>query len=257
MADNEKEIKIEDGFEEIDDDAANEQNSDSQNENVQDENTDDESVTGQTDDQYADDEIETGQTDDDQKTGGDTADDTDSVEKPEDEDPDNESSSDRKSLKKDKTDRKDKKEKKDKKDAKVEELSDRLLRLMAEYDNYRKRTEREKSAMFEMGARSVAEKILPVIDNFERGFASLSDEDKENPFVQGMDKIYTQFLSTLEGVGVTPIEAVGKEFDPNFHNAIMHVDDEEFGDNIVVEEFQKGYMYRDSVLRCSMVKVAN
>lgn len=153
--------------------------------------------------------------------------------------------------------RKEKKEKKDKKDLKIEELTDRLVRLMAEYDNYRKRTDREKSMMYEMGVKSIVEKIIPVIDNFERGFDSIKDEDKENPFVQGMDKIYTQFITTLSEAGVKAIEAVGKEFDPNMHNAVMHVEDESLGDNIVAEEFQKGYMYKDTVIRCSMVKVAN
>lgn len=156
-----------------------------------------------------------------------------------------------------KSSRKEKKEKKDKKDIKIEELNDRLMRLMAEYDNYRKRTDREKSAMYEMGVSSVVEKIIPVVDNFERGFDSISDAEKENPFVQGMDKIYSQFIATLEGMGVKPIEAVGKEFDPNIHNAVMHVEDETLGENIVVEEFQKGYMYKENVVRCSMVKVAN
>ena len=153
--------------------------------------------------------------------------------------------------------KKEKKEKKDKKDIKIDELNDRLMRLMAEYDNYRKRTDREKSAMYEMGVRTMAEKIIPVIDNFERGFDSISDDDKENPFVQGMDKVYTQFVTTLEEIGVKAIEAVGKEFDPNIHNAVMHVEDESLGENIVAEEFQKGYMYKDTVVRCSMVKVAN
>lgn len=150
-----------------------------------------------------------------------------------------------------------KKEKKDKKDEKIEELTDRVKRQMAEFDNFRKRTEREKSQMFETGAKSIIEKILPVIDNFERGLATVSEEEKSSPFAEGMDKIYKQLLTTLEEAGVKPIEAEGKEFDPNFHNAVMHVDDEEFGENIVVEEFQKGYLYRDSVVRHSMVKVAN
>lgn len=149
------------------------------------------------------------------------------------------------------------KEKKDKKDQKIDELNDRLMRLMAEYDNYRKRTEKEKSLMFEMGAKSIVEKIIPVIDNFERGFATVSDEDKDNPFVMGMDKVYSQFVTSMEEAGVTAIEAVGKEFDPNIHNAVMHVDDDSLGDNIVAEELQKGYMYKDSVVRYSMVKVAN
>ena len=147
--------------------------------------------------------------------------------------------------------------KKDKKDTQIEELTDRVQRQMAEFDNFRKRTEKEKSAMFEVGARSVVEKILPTVDNFERGLASVSEEQKEEPFVQGMEKVYRQLIASLEAIGVKQIEAVGQEFDPNFHNAVMHVDDEEAGDNIIVEEFQKGYMYRDTVVRHSMVKVAN
>ena len=151
-----------------------------------------------------------------------------------------------------------KKEKKDKKDEQIEELNDRVKRQMAEFDNFRKRTEREKAAMFEVGARSVIEKILPVVDNFERGMLSVSEDELEAPFVQGMDKIYKQLITTLEALEVKPIEALGKEFDPNFHNAVMHVDDDSIEDSsIVVEEFQKGYMYRDSVIRHSMVKVAN
>ena len=147
--------------------------------------------------------------------------------------------------------------KKDKKDQQIEELTDRVQRQMAEFDNFRKRSEKEKSAMYEIGAKSVIEKILPTIDNFERGFAGMTEEQKEDPFVVGMEKVYRQMLTTLEGIGVTQIEAVGKEFDPNFHNAVMHVEDEEVGENIIVEEFQKGYLYRDSVVRHSMVKVAN
>lgn len=150
-----------------------------------------------------------------------------------------------------------KKEKKDKKDEKIEELTDRLTRQMAELDNFRKRTEREKSQMYEIGAKDIIEKILPVIDNFERGLAAVPEESKEDPFVEGMEKIYKQIMTTLEGVGVKPIEAVGQEFNPDFHNAVMHVEDEEAGENIITEEFQKGYMYHDSVVRHSMVKVAN
>lgn len=149
------------------------------------------------------------------------------------------------------------KKKKDKKDQQIEELTDRVQRQMAEFDNFRKRSEKEKAAMYEIGAKSVVEKILPTIDNFERGFAALTQEQKADPFADGMDKVYRQMMTTLEEIGVKPIEAVGKEFDPNFHNAVMHVEDEEAGENIVVEEFQKGYMYRDSVVRHSMVKVAN
>ncbi|MCD7885363.1 MAG: nucleotide exchange factor GrpE [Lachnospiraceae bacterium] len=150
-----------------------------------------------------------------------------------------------------------KKKEKDKRDQQIEELTDRVQRQMAEFDNFRKRSEKEKAAMFEVGAKSVLEKILPTVDNFERGFANLSEEQKQDAFVQGMEKVYRQLLTTLDGIGVKPIEAVGQPFDPNFHNAVMHVEDEESGENIVVEEFQKGYMYRDSVLRHSMVKVAN
>ena len=150
-----------------------------------------------------------------------------------------------------------KKNKKDKKDEKIEELTDRLTRQMAEFDNFRKRTEKEKTQMYEVGAKSVVEKILPVVDNFERGLAAVPEEQKEDPFVQGMEKIYKQMMTTFEEIGVKPIEAVGKEFDSDFHNAVMHAEDEELGENIVAEEFLKGYMYRDSVVRHSMVKVAN
>ncbi|MDD7391037.1 MAG: nucleotide exchange factor GrpE [Lachnospiraceae bacterium] len=149
------------------------------------------------------------------------------------------------------------KKKKDKKDEQIEELNDRLKRNMAEFDNFRKRTEKEKAAMFEVGAKSVVEKILPVVDNFERGLATVPEEEKEAPFVQGMDKTYKQLIKMLEDMEVVPIEAVGQEFDPAFHNAVMHVDDESAGDNVVVEEFQKGYTYRGNVVRFSMVKVAN
>ena len=128
-----------------------------------------------------------------------------------------------------------KKEKKDKKDEKIEELTDRLTRQMAEFDNFRKRTEREKSQMYEIGAKDIIEKILPVIDNFERGLAAVPEESKEDPFVEGMEKIYKQIMTTLEGVGVKPIEAVGQEFNPDFHNAVMHVEDEEAGENIITE----------------------
>ncbi len=128
---------------------------------------------------------------------------------------------------------------------------------MAEFDNFRKRTEREKSQMYEVGAKDIIEKILPIVDSFERGLDAVKEEEKEHPFMQGMDKVYKQMMTTLKEIGVTPIEAVGKEFDPAFHNAVMHVEDESLGENIVAEEFQKGYMYRDSVVRHSMVKVAN
>lgn len=149
------------------------------------------------------------------------------------------------------------KPKKDSKDEKIEELTDRVTRQMAEFDNFRKRTEREKAAMYEIGAKDIIEKILPVVDNFERGLAAVPEEQKEDSFVTGMEMIYKQIMTTLESVGVKPIEAVGTEFNPDLHNAVMHVEDEEAGDNMVVEEFQKGYTYRDSVVRHSMVKVAN
>ena len=149
------------------------------------------------------------------------------------------------------------KKKKDKKDEKIEELTDRVKRQMAEFENFRKRTEKEKAGMYAVGAKDVIEKILPVVDNFERGLDAVKEEDKEDPFVQGMEKVYKHLLTTLEGIEVKPIEAVGQPFDPNFHNAVMHVEDEEVGENIVVEEFQKGYTYKDFVVRHSMVKVAN
>lgn len=147
--------------------------------------------------------------------------------------------------------------KKDKKDEQIEELTDRLKRSMAEFDNYRKRTEKEKAAMYEIGAKDIIEKLLPVVDNFERGLAAIPEGEEKTAFADGMDKIYRQLMKMLEDTGVKPIEAVGTEFDPNFHNAVMHVDDENLGENIIAEEFQKGYLYRDSVVRHSMVKVAN
>ena len=150
-----------------------------------------------------------------------------------------------------------KKKEKDPRDQKIEDLTDQLKRTMAEFDNFRKRTEKEKSAMFEMGAKDILEKILPVVDNFERGLAAIPEEAKGGSFAKGMEMIYKQLIKMLEDVGVTPIEAVGKEFDPNFHNAVMHVDDENLGENVVASELQKGYMYRNSVLRHSMVQVAN
>ena len=150
-----------------------------------------------------------------------------------------------------------KKKRKDKKDEKIEELNDRLLRNMAEFENFRNRSEKEKSLMFEIGAKSVVEKILPVVDNFERGLGAVAEEEKENAFVKGMEAVYKQFSTVLEEIGVVPIEAVGKEFDPNLHNAVMHDEDDSMEANIISEEFQKGYMYKDSVVRHSMVKVLN
>ena len=151
----------------------------------------------------------------------------------------------------------DKKEKKDPKDAKIEELEDRLKRNLAEFDNFRKRTEKEKSAMFDMGAKSILEKLLPVIDNFERAFATVPEDPEAAQYAKGMEMIYRQLLKNLEDAGAVPIDCKGKPFDPNFHNAVMHVEDESLGENVIAEEFQKGYMYKDSVLRYSMVKVAN
>ncbi|MDY3767279.1 MAG: nucleotide exchange factor GrpE [Lachnospiraceae bacterium] len=150
-----------------------------------------------------------------------------------------------------------KKNKKDKKDEQIEELTDKLKRQMAEFDNFRKRTEKEKEARFEIGAKSVIEKILPTVDNFERGLATVAEEQKEDPFVVGMEKVYKQLMASLEALEVVPIDAVGKEFDPNMHNAVLHIEDEAYGENIVAEELLKGYTYKGNVVRHSMVKVAN
>lgn len=151
--------------------------------------------------------------------------------------------------------------KKDKKDKQIEDLTAQLddlrKRNLAEFENFRKRTEKEKSTMFDMGAKSVLEKLLPIIDNFERGFAGLSEEQMSDPFVSGMDMVYKQLVKALADMGVEPIEAVGKPFDPNLHNAVMHVEDENLGENTVAQEFQKGYLYHGSVVRHSMVQVAN
>ena len=151
--------------------------------------------------------------------------------------------------------KKEKKEKKDKKDEKIEELEDRVKRQMAEFENFRRRTEAEKSAMYGMGVKSVVEKILPVIDNFERGIQAIPAEDKDSPVAQGMNMIYKQLTTELENLGVKPIEAVGLEFDANYHNAVMQVESDEYESGIVAQELQKGYMYRDSVVRHSMVAV--
>ena len=150
-----------------------------------------------------------------------------------------------------------KKDKKDKKDLKIEELEDKVKRQLAEFENFRNRTEKEKSRMYEFGARDVIEKMLPVVDNFERGLAAIPEAEKGGPVASGMEMIYKQMMTTLEGLGVTPIDALNKPFDPNFHNAVMHVEDEEIEESTVVEEFQRGYIYKDHVIRYSMVKVAN
>ncbi|WP_408610046.1 nucleotide exchange factor GrpE [Lachnoanaerobaculum orale] len=148
-------------------------------------------------------------------------------------------------------------EKQDKKDIAIADLTDRLKRSMAEFDNFRKRSEKEKATMFDMGARSIAEKILPIVDNFERAMVAAPKEGDGKAFADGITMIYNQLKKTLEDLGVKPIDCVGQAFDPNFHNAVMHIEDESLGENVVAEELLKGYMYKDSVLRHSMVKVAN
>ena len=159
------------------------------------------------------------------------------------------------------TDQKEEKESKEdplaEKDAEIADWKDKYQRLMAEFENARKRMSKESTQRYDMGAMGVLEKLLPVIDNFERGLESVSEEEKDSAFVQGIQQIYKQLISVMEDLGVTPMDAEGKEFDANLHNAVMHVEDEELGENIVAEELQKGYMYKESVLRHSMVKVAN
>lgn len=161
-------------------------------------------------------------------------------------------------AKESKSDKKEKRKKDKKQDAlkeKVEELEDRVKRQMAEFDNFRKRTEKEKTAMFETGAKSVIEKILPVVDNFERGLASVPEEEKDGAIAQGMQMIYKQLMTELENLDVKPIPAVGEEFNPEFHNAVMQTESEEFESGTIAQELQKGYTYRDSVVRHSMVAV--
>lgn len=150
-----------------------------------------------------------------------------------------------------------KEEEQDSKEKEIAALNDRLLRNMAEFENFRKRSEKEKQGMFDMGAKTIIEKILPVIDNFERGLANIPTDKEAKAFYDGMDMIYKQFLKTLEEIGIEKIEALGKEFNPDFHNAIMHIEDESYGENIVIEELLKGYKYKDTIIRYSMVKVAN
>ena len=149
------------------------------------------------------------------------------------------------------------KKKKDKKDEQIEELNDRVKRQMAEFDNFRKRSEKEKAMMFDMGAKNVIEKILPVVDNFERGFTTVEDADKDDAFVQGMQQVYKQLMTELDAIGVKPIEAVGQEFNPDFHNAVMQVESDEYESGIIAQEFVKGYMYKDTVVRHSMVGVVS
>lgn len=150
-----------------------------------------------------------------------------------------------------------KKKKKDKKDEQIEDLNDRLRRQMAEFDNFRKRSEKEKSQMFDMGAKSIIEKVLPVVDNFERGLAAVPEEQKDDAFVTGMDKVYKQMMTEFDSIGVKPIEAVGQEFNPDLHNAVMQVESEEYEPGVVAQELQKGYMYKDTVVRHSMVAVVS
>ena len=150
-----------------------------------------------------------------------------------------------------------KKKKKDKKDEQIEDLNDRLRRQMAEFDNFRKRSEKEKSQMFDMGAKSIIEKVLPIVDNFERGLAAVPEEQKDDAFVTGMDKVYKQLMTEFDSIGVKPIEAVGQKFNPDLHNAVMQVESEEFEPGIVAQELQKGYMYKDTVVRHSMVAVVS
>ena len=146
---------------------------------------------------------------------------------------------------------------KDKKQEKIDELEDKVKRQLAEFENFRKRTEKEKATMFEAGAKSVIEKILPVIDNFERGLATTKEEDKTNPHVEGMNMIYKQLMTELDKLEVKPIEAVGQEFNPDFHNAIMQVESDEYESGVIAQELLKGYTYRDSVIRHSMVAVVS
>ena len=149
-----------------------------------------------------------------------------------------------------------KKEKKNPLQEKIDELNDKVLRQMAEFENFRKRTDKEKSQQFDLGQSNVLEKLLPIVDNFERGLAAVPEDEKEGAFADGMNKIYKQLIKQLEDLGVTPIEAVGKEFDPNLHNAVMQVESQEYESGIVAQELQKGYMFHDTVLRHSMVAVA-
>lgn len=150
-----------------------------------------------------------------------------------------------------------KKKKKDKKDEQIEDLNDRLRRQMAEFDNFRKRSEKEKSQMFDMGARSIIEKVLPVVDNFERGLAAVPEDQKDDAFVIGMDKVYKQLMTEFDSIGVKPIEALGQEFNPDLHNAVMQVESDEYEPGVVAQELQKGYMYKDTVVRHSMVAVVS
>lgn len=172
--------------------------------------------------------------------------------------PEEQETSEKKEDKKHLGKKKDKNQEKiEKLEEKLADLEDKRVRQLAEFENFRKRSEKEKSQMFEMGAKTVVEKMLPVIDNFERGLVGVSEEEKDTPFVQGVELVYKQLLTGLEELGVTPIEAVGEVFDPNLHNAVMMVDDETLESGTVAEEMQKGYLYKENVVRHSMVKVVN
>lgn len=215
---------------------------------VSDENFDtNDSVEEETEEKEVSEEETVNETEDIDEKASDSKDDSDE----ESEESDEESKQDKKSSKKDK---KDKKDKKSKHQAIIDDLNDRVMRQMAEFENFRKRTEKEKGQMYDMGAKSILEKILPVVDNFERGLDAATEGDS---FADGMKMIYKQLMTSLEEAGVKEIEAEGSEFNPDYHNAVMHVEDEELGENVVAEVLQKGYMYNDTVLRHAMVKVAN
>lgn len=216
---------------------------------VSDENFDTNDSVEETEEKDVSEEETVKETEDIDENTSDSKDDSD--EQSEESKQDDESSDDKKSSKKDK---KDKKDKKSKHQAIIDDLNDRVMRQMAEFENFRKRTEKEKGQMYDMGAKSILEKILPVVDNFERGLDAATEGDS---FADGMKMIYKQLMTSLEEAGVKEIEAEGSEFNPDYHNAVMHVEDEELGENVVAEVLQKGYMYNDTVLRHAMVKVAN
>ncbi len=216
---------------------------------VSDENFDTNDSVEETEEKDVSEEETVKETEDIDEKASDSKDDSD--EQSEESKQDDESSDDKKSSKKDK---KDKKDKKSKHQAIIDDLNDRVMRQMAEFENFRKRTEKEKGQMYDMGAKSILEKILPVVDNFERGLDAATEGDS---FADGMKMIYKQLMTSLEEAGVKEIEAEGSEFNPDYHNAVMHVEDEELGENVVAEVLQKGYMYNDTVLRHAMVKVAN
>ncbi|MBE5899851.1 MAG: nucleotide exchange factor GrpE [Lachnospiraceae bacterium] len=218
---------------------------------VSDENFDtNDSVEEETEEKEVSEEETVKETEDIDEKASDSKDDSDE----ESEESDEESKQDDESSENKKSSKKDKKDKKSKHQAIIDDLNDRVMRQMAEFENFRKRTEKEKGQMYDMGAKSILEKILPVVDNFERGLDAATEGDS---FADGMKMIYKQLMTSLEEAGVKEIEAEGSEFNPDYHNAVMHVEDEELGENVVAEVLQKGYMYNDTVLRHAMVKVAN